>query len=971
MSAAGERGKTAEEKARAKDRGAKPRPKLPAAPLDHPVTDMLHDPRAALDAIFAPKSVAVIGATEREGSVGRTVMWNLVTNPFGGTVFPVNRERPSVLGIKAYPDVASLPDRVDLAIVITPAHTVPGVIAECVRAGVRGAVVISAGFKEIGPAGVELERQILAEARRGRMRIIGPNCLGMMNPQTGLNATFANAMARPGSVAFVSQSGALCTAVLDWSLKENVGFSAFVSVGSMLDVNWGDLILYLGDDPRTQAILLYMETIGVARAFMSAAREVALTKPIIVIKPGRTEAGARAAASHTGSLAGRDAVLEAAFRRSGVLRVLSIADLFYMAESLAKQPRPRGGRLAIVTNAGGPAVIATDTLLLGGGRLAELGAATLEALDGILPPAWSHANPVDVIGDADADRYARAVELVAKDPGADGLLVVLAPQGITDPTQVAERVKAFARIPGKPLLASWMGGADVAAGEAILNRASIPTFPYPDTAARMFNYMWRYTENLRLLYETPVLPAGTDEEAPDVEAARRIIEGARRASRTLLTEAESKRLLAAYGIPTVETRVALGADDAVQAAIEIGFPVAVKLHSETITHKTDVGGVRLGLRDADGVRRAWDEIQAAVAERAGREHFLGVTVQPMVSLEGYELIIGSTIDPQFGPVVLFGAGGQLVEVLEDHSLALPPLNATLARRQMERTRIFTALQGVRGRAPVDLARLADVLTRISQLVVEQPWIKELDVNPLLASPERIVALDARVVLHPADTPDDALPRPAIRPYPRQYAGAWTTPDGIPVTIRPIRPEDEPMLARFHATLSEHTVYMRYFHPLALSQRVAHERLARICFIDYDREMVLVAECPEHAAARDAAVAPGRDAAATSTRDVSPAAGHETIPSGGREVVAVGRLTKLHWRDEAEFALLVSDAFQRRGLGTELIGRLVVIARAERLARIVGYISVENQGMLRVARAAGFRTRRLSDDPTIVEATLDL
>jgi acetyltransferase len=920
----------------AKDRPGKPRPKPSSIALD-PVTDVLQDRRAALDAIFAPKSVALIGATEREGSVGRTVMWNLVTNPFGGTVFPVNPTRPSVLGIKAYRDVASLPDQVDLAVVTTPAHTVPGVIAECVKAGVRGAIIISAGFKEIGAAGVELERQVLAEARRGRMRIIGPNCLGVMNPQTGLNATFASAMARPGSVAFVSQSGALCASVLDWSLKENVGFSSFVSVGSMLDVGWGDLILYLGDDPRTQSILIYMETIGDARAFLSAAREVALTKPIIVIKPGRTAGAAKAAASHTGSLAGRDEVLAAAFRRSGVLRVDSISDLFYMAEALAKQPRPRGPRLAIVTNAGGPAVIATDTLVLGGGQLAELSAETMDAINSFLPPAWSHGNPVDVIGDADRERYARAVELVSKDPGCDGVLIVLSPQGMTSPTDIAERVKAFARIPGKPLLASWMGGADVAAGEAILNRANIPTFPYPDTATRMFNYMWRYTQNLRLLYETPGLPAASEEAAPDTDTARLIIDGARKANRALLTEVESKRLLAAYGIPTVETRIATSADAAAEAAAAIGFPVAVKLHSETVTHKTDVGGVKLRLADAAAVHRAFEEIEASVTERVGREHFQGVTVQPMVPLDGYELIVGSTVDPQFGPVMLFGAGGQLVEVLEDTALALPPLSATLARRLMERTRVMTALEGVRGRPPVDLARLGQVLVAVSQLVVEQPWIKELDINPLLASPDRIVALDARVVLHPADTAEAALPRPAIRPYPRQLVRSWPTPDGIPITIRPIRPEDEPMMAKFHATLSEQTVYMRYLHPMALTQRTAHERLARICFIDYDREIVLVAERGD----------------------------------GERAIVAVGRVTKLHWREEAEFALLVSDQFQRHGLGTELLRDLVTAGRDEKLKRIVGYISVENQGMLRVARGAGFRTRRLNDDPTIVEATLDL
>src|SRR3990170_4435116 len=458
-------------------------------PTFDPSHDVYHYERRDLDAIFAPRNVAVIGATENPGSVGRTVLWNLISNPFGGIVFPVNPKRSSVLGIKAYPDIASVPEPVDLAVVVTPAPTVPEIIGACVDMGVKGAIVISAGFKEIGERGAELERQILEQAQRGRMRIIGPNCLGVMNALTGLNATFAAGMARPGNVAFVSQSGALCTAVLDWSFRENVGFSAFVSIGSMLDVGWGDLIYYLGDDPRTQSIVIYMETIGDARSFMSAAREVALTKPIIVIKPGRTEGAARAAANHTGSLTGSDEVLEAAFRRCGVLRVNTIGEIFSMAEVLAKQPRPKGPKLAIVTNAGGPAVLATDALITSGGKLAELSPEVMQKFNEILPAAWSHNNPVDILGDASPERYAQALEVAAQDANSDGLLVILTPQAMTDPTATAEALKNYGQSYEKPILASWSGGKDIAAGESILNKSGIPTFQYPDTAAEAFVYM--------------------------------------------------------------------------------------------------------------------------------------------------------------------------------------------------------------------------------------------------------------------------------------------------------------------------------------------------------------------------------------------------------------------------------------------------------------------------------------------------
>ena len=719
--------------------------------------DILRHSRRPLDPIFSPKSVAVIGATETPGSVGRTILENLIKGGFPGKIYPVNPKRDTVLGVKAYPSITALPEKADLAVIITPPPTVPGIVKDCGKAGVRGVVIISAGFKEIGPVGVELERQVLGEATKAGIRIVGPNCLGVMVPGAKLNATFAADMAKPGSVGFISQSGALCTAILDWSLKENVGFSAFISLGSMLDVGWGDLINHLGDDPNTKSIVIYMESIGDARAFLSAAREVALTKPIIVIKPGRTEAAAKAAASHTGSLTGSDEVLQAAFQRVGVLRVEAISELFDMAEVLGKQPRPKGPRLTIVTNAGGPSVIATDMLIGSGAQLADLAPETMAAFNAILPPTWSHNNPVDIIGDAKPELYAKSLEIAAKDPNTDGILVILTPQAMTDPTATAECLKPYAQIPNKPVIASWMGADIVAKGEDILNAANIPTFKYPDRAAKSFYYMWRYSENLRQLYETPANAPENERGEIDRDKATAIITEVRKSGRTILTEYESKRLLAAYGIPTVETHIATTESDAVKQAARLGFPVVLKLHSETITHKTDVGGIQLNLRTASAVRQAWKAIESSVTKKVGKEHFLGVTVQPMIKLEGYEIIVGSSIDPQFGPVLLFGAGGVLVEVFKDRALGLPPLDPYLARRLMEQTKIFKVLKGVRGRSSVDMAALDQILVRFSRLVAEQRWIKEIDINPLLASPERILALDARIVLHGPEVKAEDIP----------------------------------------------------------------------------------------------------------------------------------------------------------------------------------------------------------------------
>lgn len=879
-----------------------------------PSMNFLYRRHQQLDHIFQPKTVAVIGATENEGSVGRTVMQNLMATSFGGEVFPINPKRDSVLGVKAYPDIKSVPKPVELAVVVTPAKTVPQIIKECADAGVPAAIVISAGFKEMGPPGVALEQEILKHARRGNMRIIGPNCLGVMNPNTGLNATFAAGMAHKGKIAFISQSGALCTAVLDWSLKEKVGFSAFVSIGSMVDVDWGDLINYFGNDPWTSSILIYMESIGDARSFLSAAREVALTKPIILIKAGRSAESAKAAASHTGALAGSDEALTAALRRVGVLRVDTIADLFSMVEALAKQPRPKGPHLTIVTNAGGPGVIATDALIANGGKLAELSPKTMEALNQILPPSWSRNNPVDILGDADADKYAKALEIAAADPNSEGVLVILTPQDMTDSTGTAKKLIPFAHL-DKPILASWMGAETIQKGDEILAQNGIPTFEYPDTACKTFALMWHYTYNLRGIYEIPTLTEMSDKSfLAKHKQVEELFEKARSEGRTLLDEVESKSVLEAYGIPTVPTKVAKNGEEAARLAEAMGFPVVLKVYSRTITHKTDVGGVKLNLNNLEAVKKAYREIEESVKKI---EKFQGVTVQPMIKLEGYELILGSTVDEQFGPVLLFGSGGQLVEVYKDRALAIPPLTTTLARRMMEQTKIYTALQGVRGRKSIDLVKLEQILVQFSNLIVDQPWIKECDINPLLASPDRMVALDARIILHDPKMKAEDLPKTAIRPYPIQYIEEWHLKDKTPVVIRPIRPDDEPLMVQFHKDLSHESVRQRYLKAVNYDERVAHDRLVRICFNDYDREIALVAE------------------------------------TGKKEIIGVIRLSKIPESATATFALLVKDKWQNKTIGSKLMEKILQVAKQEKIHQIRAAMLDENFQMQKLCKRFGF------------------
>jgi acetyltransferase len=894
--------------------------------------------RSTLSYFFSPASVAVVGATDRAGSVGGTVLKNLLTGTYKGRVYAVNPVRREVFGLPCHASIGAVPETVDLVVVVTPANTVPAIVSECVRAEAKSIVVISAGFKEKGPEGAALEKQIQSELK-GTTRLIGPNCLGLMNPLIGLNATFAQDIALPGNVAFLSQSGALLTAILDWSLGERAGFSAIVSTGSMLDVGWGDLLSFFGDDAHTKSILLYMESIGDARSFLSAAREVSFSKPIIVIKAGRSEAASRAAASHTGAMTGSDEVYEAAFRRCGVLRVQSIAELFHMADVLGKQPRPAGPRLTILTNAGGPGVLATDALLAGHAELAPLSGESERALSAFLPAHWSHANPIDILGDADPERYARALDIALDDPNSDGLLVILAPQGMTNPAQVAERVKTHAKGHAKPLLASWMGGRGVAPGVEVLNASGIPTFSYPDAGVRAFESMWSYSERLESLYEMSFQADDPAHASARRERARQLIEQVAFTGRTLLTEIESKTVLELYGIPIVPTTLAKSEDEAVVLAMKFGFPVVLKLHSEIVTHKTEVGGVRLNLSGEQEVRHAYRAIASSVTAKAGAQAFLGATVQSMVDVEGYELILGSSVDSQFGPVLLFGSGGQLVEVYRDQALALPPLTSTLAERLMERTKIFTALKGVRGRKTVDLDALKAIVVRFSELVIDHPRLREIDINPLVASSQQLLALDARMVLFDRGITDADLPRSAIRRYPTEYVSHWTMKDGSNVVFRPIRPEDEMLMVEFHKSLSDSTVYLRYFQMQRLESRVAHERLIRKCFLDYDREIALVVERVDK-------------------------------ETGGRELIGVGRLARQQRIEEAELAVVVADRCQGAGLGTELMCRLLQIARAEKIRRIEAHILSKNSPMIALAKRFHFDFVP-DEDPASLTATLDL
>ena len=872
-----------------------------------------------LNKIFAPHRVAVIGASDTPTSVGYTVLRNLVGSGFRGVVYPVNPKRESVQGIHAYPDVSGLPHPPDLAVICTRASTVPGLVRSLGEAGTRGLVIISAGFREAGEEGRKLERQILQEQEKFEgMRILGPNCLGIIVPGLHLNASFAASAPKEGHIGFISQSGALCTSVLDWALEEGIGFSYFVSVGNMLDVSVSDLMDYFGSATETQSIILYIESISEAREFMSAARAFARTKPIVAYKAGRFTESAQAAASHTGAMAGVDAVYEAAFQRAGIVRIFEVDDMFDCAELLARQQPPKGDRLAIVTNAGGPGVMTTDTLIARDGHLATLSEETIKKLNEVLPPFWSHANPVDVLGDAPPDRYAKALEIVLKDKNVDSVLVILTPQAMTDPTATARVVSQVAAAAHKPVLAAWMGGRMVSEGIQVFNEAGIPSYTTPEKAVRAFMHLVSYARNLEILNETPRdLPMAFQ---LDRQRLRAIFDTILTEGGEILSENVSKAFLEAYDIPVTKPQLARSPEEAVRLAQQIGYPVVLKIHSPQITHKTDVGGVVLNLAGDEAVRTAYGEIVQRAAEKRPDAHVTGVTVQRNVTKgNGVELIIGTKKDPVFGAVIMVGMGGVAAEVFRDRALALPPLNESLARRALESLKSWPLLQGYRGKPGVNIDRLIEILMRFSYLVADYPEIKELDVNPILVTPDDVVALDARVIIDREIMVHGVRPfaHLAIRPYPEEFVTERTLKDGTPLALRPIKPEDEPLWHDLVASCSTETIRFRFNY---LFKQTTHEMASRYCFIDYDRELAIVAEVEEE---------------------------------GQRKLIGLGRLVADVNHEAAEYAVIVVDRWQGHGLGGVLTDYCLDVAKRWGVKRLVAETVKNNVPALALFRKRGF------------------
>jgi acetyltransferase len=887
--------------------------------------------RIQLDHFFKPSSVAFIGASDKEGSLGWAVLRNMIQAGFKGELHPVNPKYREIQGRPCFREVADIPGEVNLAVILVPARAVPEVVEQCGKKGVPALLILSAGFKEAGPEGHALLDRVLELARHYKMRIMGPNCFGIMNPSWGMNATFASRGARPGRIAFISQSGAMGASILDWAAEQNVGFSHFVSIGSMADIGFHDLIEYLSLDPHTSSILIYMESLGDARKFMSAARAYARTKPIIVLKAGASEEGAQAALSHTGSLAGNDLVFDAAFRRAGILRVNRIADLFNCAQALAMQPRPAGNRLAIVTNAGGPAVLATDRLATHGGALARLAPETLQQLDQELNTYWSKANPVDILGDGSAQQYAKAIRLCAQDPGVDAVLVLYVPQAITPAEDVARLLVEEQKRMDKPVFATWMGEVDVASARNILDEGQIPNYRYPESAVDVFLFMNQYRQNLRLLYETPEYYP-TDFQ-PDRERVRRVIRQALDAGQDQLDRSAMVEILEAYQIPVTRVYHASTEEEAVAMAANAGYPVAVKISSPEISHKTDVGGVMLDLRNPEEVADAFREVMARARSARPEARLHGVTVEAMVN-KRYELLIGAKQDPVFGPVIVFGMGGVAVEVFRDLQMALLPLNMALARQMVQGTRIFKLLQGYRRMPAVDLDAIYYLLIRFAYIVMDFPEITEMDLNPYAVDEKGGVVLDARAAI--AERPANwrrACDHLVISPYPSQYQRHFALPDGTAILLRPIRPEDEPMEARLFERLSKESIYFRFFGYIP---QVDHDFLTRFTHIDYDREMAIVAE---------------------------------TVLDSQRAIIGVVRIVGDNWNGDAEFAIVVADAWQRQGLGSEMTDFILEIARERGFKGIYASFLKANIAMEKLFRNKGFAIR--SEDYQTNRASLDL
>lgn len=881
-----------------------------------------------LSALFAPKSVAMFGASDTANSVGKVVFNNLLEGGFEGDIYAINPKRDTVQGQRAYPDLDAIGEPVDLAIVATPARTVPAIVEQCGIYGIKSMIILSAGFREIGESGRALEDKVRDTARSYGIRFLGPNCLGLIRPSIGLNATFGNNSAAEGGIAFVSQSGALCTAILDWAEARDVGFSAVVSTGIGADLDFGDILDYLASDPKTSSIILYIEGLQDSRRFMSGLRAASRIKPVVAIKAGRHSEGAAASMSHTGALVGGDEAFSAALARSGVVRVENISQVFAAAGTLGSRYRSSGNRLAIVTNAGGPAVLAADHVPEVELKLAELSDETVASLDEVLPETWSHRNPVDIIGDAPPERYQEAIDICLRDEDVDGVLVILTPQAMTAPVEVAEAVVAAAEKNRKPIITSWMGGAQVDPARSIFRQARIPTFNTPEAAVDAFHYLAAYKANQSLLLQTPgKLPL--HHEAPNVEAARLIIESALNAKRNVLTEPESIALLGAFRIPTVRNGIARSAEEALVLAVSMGFPVAMKIYSEDISHKSDVGGVKLNIRNAGDVRGAFHDLMERVAVNRPDADLRGVTVEQMHrTTNGREVMIGVLNDPVFGPVISFGAGGTWVEVMKDAAIALPPLNVRLAKNLVRRTKIAKMLDQFRNMPAANTDSLVDVLLRVSNMACELPWLQEMDINPLILDEHGAVAVDARIVVGIPKPSTDAYAHMAIHPYPTDLETKFQLPDGRDVTIRPIRPEDAEIEQDFVRSLSDETKYFRFMHAV---HELTPEMLVRFTQIDYDREMALIA---------------------VTTED-----GHE-IEHG------VVRYVTNPDQNSCEFAVVVSDEFQGHGIGQRMLKRLMEIARARGLDMMEGEVLTANHRMLELVKSMDFQVQTSTSNPGV-------